>query len=359
MWKRIELSLLDKYCQRKYIFWKAHAPESVLNKLASTLLAVSMRTWYIFRENAVKKEFGIRFSAIGSIQSIWLNRNLRSKSKKFFLYEDWLDNGIIYISDLLNPPFPGSKLFEELVLDFHIDIKDRRKYNFLMKCIPPEWLVTSEYTHDVVFDRLIENIRKANKITKYAYDIMMEECTPENRVASWNNSFNLNYDYDRWNKIHLVNFRCSIFTRLRAFYFKLFYRAIALNKFLHKIKKKDSPLCSLCNNEPETYLHIFVECDVVKPLWDQTLNTINDKNHQVLNVSNFEKMFGLCEDKFVTYIFLIFKYYIYVCKFQKKIPDFQGFRNYLNMNKDTEYRVAKRKGKLHVRLHFAKWRFDL
>ena len=87
-----------------------------------------------------------------------------------------------------------------------------------MKHIPPEWLVISECTPDMVFDRLMDCIMKTNKITKYSYDIMMEECIPENRVASWNDSLNLNYDYDRWNKIHLDNFKCSIYTRLRAFH---------------------------------------------------------------------------------------------------------------------------------------------
>ena len=49
--------------------------------------------------------------------SVYLvNRNIRSKSKQYFLYQDWLDRGIVYISDLLNPPHPGNKLFEELIL---------------------------------------------------------------------------------------------------------------------------------------------------------------------------------------------------------------------------------------------------
>ena len=37
-------------------------------------------------------------------------------------------------------------------------------------------------------------------------------------------------------------------------------------------------------------------------------------------------MFGYLEDMF-TYIFIILKYYIYICKFQgEKNPNFQGFQ---------------------------------
>ena len=46
----------------------------------------------------------------------------------------------LYISDLLSPPLPCAKLFEELILDFGVSHKDRGKYNFLMKSIPSPWL---------------------------------------------------------------------------------------------------------------------------------------------------------------------------------------------------------------------------
>ena len=72
----------------------------------------------------------------GACQCLWYNRNIRSKSKQFFYYEEWHDKGILYISDLLDPPHPGAKLFEELILDFEVSRKDRRKYNFLMQNIP-------------------------------------------------------------------------------------------------------------------------------------------------------------------------------------------------------------------------------
>ena len=33
-----------------------------------------------------------------------------------------------------------------------------------------------------------------------------------------------------------------------------------------KIKRKDSPLCSFCNKDPETYIHVFCECPRVLPI---------------------------------------------------------------------------------------------
>ena len=73
--------------------------------------------------------------------------------------------------------------------------------------------------------------------------------------------------------------------------------------------------------------------------------------------STFDKLFGVTLDKYITYICLCLKYYIYVCKFQDKKPTFTAFKTFLNVLKDTECYIAKRKGKLSA--HFKKLRFEL
>ena len=60
---------------------------------------------------------------------------------------------------------------------------------------------------------------------------------------------------------------------------------------------------------------------------------------------------------FLTHLFLMLIYFINLCKFQGKNPNFQGFRTYIDYNKDLEYRNAKMKNKLS--LHFKKWEFVL
>eukprot|EP00057_Strongylocentrotus_purpuratus_P026288 XP_011680762.1 PREDICTED: uncharacterized protein LOC583642 [Strongylocentrotus purpuratus] len=281
VWKSIEMSILNNFSSREDILWKAYAPQSILNKLGSCQLAESLQTWYIFRENFAKTEFGTVFSAIGSCQCIWFNRNICSKSKHYFLYEDWLDKGIVYISDLLNPPHPGNKLFEELILDYDIGKKDRRKYNFLLRNIPNDLLVTSDLTPDKIFDDVKTKLLKTLKIPKYAYSTMLESCSPERQILFWNDL--QEPDEVDWEKTHVNNFKCTISTRIRSFYFKLFHRAIGLNEFLYKIKRKVSPNCSFCNTDPETYSHIFVECPNVKPIWDETVKAIIQKTNKPLN----------------------------------------------------------------------------
>ena len=276
-------------------------------------------------------------------------------------YEDWCDMGIMYINDLLNLPLPGSKLFEELVLDFGISNRDRRKFNFLMNCIPSSWLQASNSDDVNIFDGVTAGLLNACKVPKFAYSILTEACFPQNRIEFWESTFDMNTNDDGsgdtdWEEIHIRNFKCSIDTKLRSFYFKVFHKAIAFNDFLFKIKRKDSPLCDFCKQFPESIIHVFCDCELVKPIWEDLVNVIQDKHDINFSISNFDKMFGVFKDKFLSYLFLCLKYYIYICKFQNKKPNVISCKTFIKTKRHSEYLIAKKKGKLSA--HFKKWRFD-
>ena len=48
--------------------------------------------------------------------------------------------------------------------------------------------------------------------------------------------------------------------------------AIAFWDFLFKIKRIDSPVCCFGQKVPETIIHIFCKCDLVKPVWQEIGN---------------------------------------------------------------------------------------
>ena len=142
---------------------------------------------------------------------------------------------------------------------------------------------------------------------------------------------------------------------MRSFYFKIFHNSIALNVFLHKIKRKESPNCSFCDKKDETIIHLFIECEKVAPLWQDLLSIISQKSEEDIQITNFEKMFGVVSDKFVSYLFLLLKYHVYTCKFSSKLPNSMLFKSFVNKQKEVEYMLARKKNKLHA--HFKKWRF--
>ena len=48
----------------------------------------------------------------------------------------------------------------------------------------------------------------------------------------------------------------------------------------------------------ETIIHVFLQCDKVKPIWNDVIRLINQKENTFINVSDFGKMFGVNEDIF-------------------------------------------------------------
>ena len=53
-------------------------------------------------------------------------------------------------------------------------------------------------------------------------------------------------------------------------------------------------------------IHVFCECEVVIPLLNDMVKIINHKEDVNFSVSNFDKMFGIQDDKFLT--FFVFDY---------------------------------------------------
>ena len=131
--------------------------------------------------------------------------------------------------------------FFELVLDYGISIHDLRKYNFLIKGLPYDWIKQSN--NQDPFDLIVDYLVQLKKVPKFAYSILQDKLAAEDLEEKWLNYFNLDEDVD-WAVIHIRNFTCTIETQLRSFYFKIFHRAVATNDFLFKINRSDSPLCA-------------------------------------------------------------------------------------------------------------------
>jgi len=354
-WKRLEISVLEKFHPDWTILFRSDAPNCVLNTLSNCQLVEAIKLWYLYK-NKIKEN--LDWTDFHLQDPIWWNKNVRLKSKKFFFYPVWDDKGIHNISDL----FIGYNLvkpFEMLVVEFDIPITDRRKYNFLIKGICPDWFQNPQNIQENIFDNISAFLIAQPKIPKHTYSILRNQADVdvENK---WLNTLDVLEELD-WNRIHYANFNCTIETKLRSFYFKFFHRAICTNQFLHKIGRADSPNCHFCKNFPESIFHLFCECEKVSQLWDDLCFLINNVSGESFIFSNFDKMFGVLDisehDSCICFLFLCLKFYIHRCRFQQTDPNFSAFLNFVKIKRNTEYKIAESKDKLN--LHFKKWTLDL
>ena len=83
------------------------------------------------------------------------------------------------------------------------------------------------------------------------------------------------------------------------------HKTIAFNDFFYlKLTAEIPPNCDFCEKFPESFIHIFCECDFVRPIWEELFKIIKDKYDIDFSTSKFDKIFGVFGDKFLTYLFL-------------------------------------------------------
>ena len=104
---------------------------------------------------------------------------------------------------------------------------------------------------------------------------------------------------------------------------QIFNNVLYLNKMLHKFKKIESPLCSYCNMESETPLHLFYSCPKTKELWHQLSDFLSQDLHSP-HFTPQSSIIGLYENRYqhlllINHSILIFKFYIYNARNSRKL----------------------------------------
>ena len=70
-----------------------------------------------------------------------------------------------------------------------------------------------------------------------------------------------------WSNIYMLGRRITLDSFSRQFHFKLTHNVLFLNKALNRMNSVESSLCSFCNIEDETTVHLFSGCQYVKDVW--------------------------------------------------------------------------------------------
>ena len=70
-----------------------------------------------------------------------------------------------------------------------------------------------------------------------------------------------------WKSVYQAPFKYIKVTKLITFQFKLFHQRLATNDFLKKIGLKQSDICTFCEIEIESIIHLFWSCSVTSSFW--------------------------------------------------------------------------------------------
>lgn len=113
------------------------------------------------------------------------------------------------------------------------------------------------------------------------------------------------------------------------------------------MKINESPMCTFCNSENETLIHLFWHCPIVKKFWEDIwsncLKDVRDIDELSVHFGNFEN-----ENNIINFFIFHAKNFIYCCKQKDLIPDAMTFCYKIKFIVEVEVTILKKQNNMHM-----------
>jgi hypothetical protein len=300
-----------------------------------------VEAWCIYNFHEPTDITGIR------TQNVWFNSFIKVDNKTLF-HRDWYNSGVETITDLLDGN--GKFLpYVQFVNKYNLRINYLSYYS-LISAIPVKWkqLLNSEsmIENDESKQSRMQQLMKFKKVCREGYSIFLEHFTGTDLklkgVMKWETELDCSLDIQSTFK---NIYSCTRATKLQSCQYHLVHKSLVTNVDLLKF----------CNNEPETLVHLMVNCTRSTELWEHIKQWLRQKSGINMHITTTDIMFG-CIDEFsilFDLVFMVAKQYIYSSRCNSKPPNFIEFLYKLRAVKELEYECAKLYGKLN--LYENKW----
>ena len=149
----------------------------------------------------------------------------------------------------------------------------------------------------------------------------------------------------------------TLLSKYREFQFMLLHGIIYTKEQLLRFGFVENNLCLFCNQEIETYKHLFLSCQKVNDIWKEMIEYYD--LFEIRNMNWDDIHVGLCGNsarvKFVNSLIIFMKYVIFKSRNAGKLLTFNEFGKKLLEYMEEEKKIASRRGKLV--LHLLKWEY--
>ena len=119
-------------------------------------------------------------------------------------------------------------------------------------------------------------------------------------------------------------YQTTNFTKLQEFQYRILTNSVITNINLKKWGIIATESCSFCDNEPESVVHLLLNCPVSKNIWNYLLRKITQITDTTINFNHKEMLLGITNDipekNLMNSIFLATKYYLYTSRCLKVRP---------------------------------------
>ena len=280
---------------------------------------------------------------------LWLNSDIRIQNTPV-LWLNCYGKGLKYVSQL----YRDGKL---------INIREANAFglsvmqlNSLVSALPRDMkcATTQSRTPVCPFDQ----VRNRKDIARFIYQRRIQDYSGVIKKCEWwSVTLGEEIDLDFLKCRHRDIFVHTNDARLRAFQYRLLQNALILNIHLYRWKLRDSNLCSLCEREKETLVHLFYECSCVTPLLYMIYDIIRDRDPRcVIDQSLKAVLFNcICDDRYHlgNTLCLILKFFVYRQRCLGLPLNPIIFKNYIKNIEAMEKYIATKNNKLYR--HRRKW----
>ena len=236
-------------------------------------------------------------------QYIWYNKHiLIGNNYAGNNYKKWYTSGIKLIHDIVNEK---GLFYTAIELNEKYGIQvDIMKYNSLKDAVPQSWrktlkTITVQRSAINSMESICVYVNKTElPITfirnKDVYlSVLKPTLAPPICREKWSKLFpDCSLD---WKKIFCLSFNTIRDSKLQSLQYKILYNIYPCNWYVSKWNHEISPLCNICK-KPDTLIHFFAECDLVKPFWRSLNNWWNNIFEDELKISCKDILLGRLEE---------------------------------------------------------------
>jgi hypothetical protein len=354
LWIKIINTLLPDSITLCYLL-KSHPTREYLDKYCPNLPEIYKNiicTWSVVNEN-------VSYITKESIKEecLWLNKHISANKTPIYIPLA-IRNNILYVKDLLddhneflsitdlNRKFTVNLTFLD-VLKMRLTIP--RLWRNILKGDAPE-----TKTDMLLYKKLRRYKTLKSKDIYWLILYKNHDCKePTNNHQNWKIRYGLNEE--DMLRIYNIPYISTKRTNLHSLQYKILYKIINCNYWLHKLKVIDSAKCRFCT-ELETMEHYLYSCKITKQFWKSFLqwwNTVNED--QVDALYEKEIILGYITNskegkinKTLNCCLLLGKEMIHNQKSNNKQPDLYVFHLHLKDYILTERIVAINQNRLDI-----------
>ena len=261
---------------------------------------------------------------------LWYNHRIKINHNCVH-YKHWSNKGIYYVCDLLDEK--GAFLtLDNFMAKFNVKT-NFLEYRGIINAVRKSFGLALKGTKGALCLPLIPfNFRFLWKDKKGCSRIYNCLCSSKkvsyNFIAKWETKLNVSFTNLNWMTLCNIPFSSTKDTRLRWFQFRLVHRILGVNSFLAKIGKKDNGLCTFCQAENETLIHLFCKCEISSTFWSQVKDWIEEVLGGNLFLDDMAILFGIRKKSWsaVNLILLLGRFHMYKMKMMDSKPSLKLFK---------------------------------